>query len=266
MAILSTLEGYGKQYGRKPSILEGLFGACGSVFNSCTMAGAALLGAVAEKKIFGSKNNFWIPDLDYTLGFNAIKDEFEREYVAKSKDASIPVALSWANYGVEDLKYKVPLYTWLLPVQGFLNDLWKTLTQYPELDLQGAAAKAYFQFLAGNPKPQNYRLQTMYDSKINALNEFLQGMGWYTGIMKVRAEEARERSGAAAQASASEQAKAYKEAMERRAAEEAEVKQVYEAAQEETQANIKAATTTTSGPGILPAILAAAAAFLFTRG
>ena len=127
---------------------------------------------------------------------------------------------------------------------------------------QGAAAKAYFAWLANNPKPDDYRLQTAWDAKVNALNEFLAGMGWWDGVMKARAEESRGKQGSVAQSQASEAAKAYAEAMRKKANQEKQVADEYKDMQKQTKQNLPK-TETETGTSLLPLALAAAAALAF---
>lgn len=258
MAMLATLEGMENNRG---TFLGACLGACEMV--ASTVRGC--LGAIAQKKIFKSSDNFYIPDLNYTTGYNAISDLDERA-IAQSTgatDASMAVISSMKKYGIGDYLGKVTLNTWLLPVQNFLNYLWQTLINYPDMTMQGAAAKAYFAWLANNPKPDDYRLQAAWDAKVNSLNEFLAGMGWWDGVMKARAEESRGKQGAVAQAQASEAAKAYAEAMRKKAEQEKQIENEYKEMQQQTKQNLPK-TETGTGSSILPILgIAAAAALAF---
>jgi hypothetical protein len=267
MALLATLEGV--KMAKGGNILGACLGACSSVINGAAMAGCALLGGIDAKRIFAKSYNFYIPDLNYQIGFNAITDPDER---AIAQDfgvmgPGIAISASKSKYGLDNIiDYKVTVNTWMLPVQHFLNYLYQALINYPDLNLEGAATKAYFAWLANNPKPDDYRLQTMYDAKVNALNEFMAGMGWWSGVVKAKAEASREKQGAIAQAQASEAARAYAEAMAKKAAQEKQVEQEYKTAQEETRANIQEKTGTKekgTGSSLLPLAVAALAAFSF---
>lgn len=256
--MLATLEGIEQNRG-------GIFGAC---LGACEMVASTVrgcLGAIAQKKIFKSSDNFYIPDLNYTTGYNAISDLDERAIAQATgaSDANISVISSIKKYGIGDYLGKVTLNTWLLPVQNFLNYLWQTLINYPDLTIQGAAAKAYFAWLANNPKPDNYYLQTAYDAKVNSLNEFLAGMGWLDGVIKARAEESRVKQGAIAQAQASEAAQAYAEAMRKKAEQEKQVATEYKEMQQQTKQNLPQ-TESGGASSILPILgIAAAAALAF---
>lgn len=257
MAMLATLEGIENNRG---TFLGACLGACEMV--ASTVRGC--LGAIAQKKIFKSSDNFYIPDLNYTTGFNAITSDVERKIAQEMgvNAAAFGASASIVSYGLQDVINKVTVNTWLLPVQNFLNYLWQTLINYPDLTMQGAAAKAYFAWLANNPKPDDYRLQTAWDAKVNALNEFLAGMGWWDGVMKARAEESRGKQGAVAQAQASEAAKAYAEAMRKKAEQEKQVADEYKEMQQQTKQNLPKSETET-GSSLLPLALAAAAALAF---
>ena len=258
MAMLATLEGIEQNRG-------GIFGAC---LGACEMVASTVrgcLGAIAQKKIFKSSDNFYIPDLNYTTGYNAISDLDERAIAQATgaTDASMAVVSSMKKYGIGDYFGKVTLNTWLLPVQNFLNYLWQTLVNYPDMNMQGAAAKAYFAWLANNPKPDDYRLQAAWDAKVNALNEFLAGMGWWDGVMKARAEESRGKQGAVAQAQASEAAKAYAEAMRKKAEQEKQIADEYKQMQQQTKQNLPQ-TESGGASSLLPILgIAAAAALAF---
>lgn len=256
MAMLATLEGIENNRG---TFLGACLGACEMV--ASTVRGC--LGAIGQKKIFKSSDNFYIPNLDYTNGYNAITSDLERK-IAQEIGVNAPLfgaSSSIVSYGLQDIIKKVTVNTWLLPVQNFLNYLWQTLINYPDLTTQGAAAKAYFAWLANNPKPDDVRLQTAWDAKVNALNEFLAGMGWWDGVMKARAEESREKQGAIAQAQASEAAKAYAEAMRKKAEQEKQLENEYKEMQQQTKQNLP---QTETGSSILPILgLAAAAALAF---
>ena len=254
--MLATLEGIENNRG-------GIFGAC---MGACEMVASTLrgcLGAIDQKKIFQSSLNFYIPDLDYTNGFNAITSELERN-IAQKMDASAPLfgaSASIVSYGLKDIINKVTVDTWLLPIQNFLHYLWQTLINYPELNLQGAAGKAYFAWLANNPKPSDYRLQAAWDSKVNALNEFMAGMGWWDSVVKARAEESRKKQGLVAQSQAAAAAEAYAEAMRKKAEQEKQIEEEYKEMQEQTKQNLP---KTGTGSSILPILgLAAAAALAF---
>ena len=256
--MLATLEGIEQNRG-------GIFGAC---LGACEMVASTVrgcLGAIAQKKIFKSSDNFYIPDLNYTTGYNAISDLDERAIAQATgaTDASMAVVSSMKKYGIGDYFGKVTLNTWLLPVQNFLNYLWQTLVNYPDMNMQGAAAKAYFAWLANNPKPDDYRLQAAWDAKVNALNEFLAGMGWWDGVMKARAEESRGKQGAVAQAQASEAAKAYAEAMRKKAEQEKQIADEYKQMQQQTKQNLPQ-TESGGASSLLPILgIAAAAALAF---
>ena len=259
--MLATLEGIEQNRG---GIFGACLGACYSVINGAAMAGCALLGGIDAKRIFAKSYNFYIPDLNYQTGFNAITDPDER---AIAQDfgvmgPGIAISVSKSKYGLDNIiDYKVTVNTWLLPVQNFLNYLWQTLINYPDLTTQGAAAKAYFAWLANNPKPDDYRLQAAWEAKVNALNEFLAGMGWWDGVMKARAEESRGKQGAVAQSQASEAAKAYAEAMRKKAEQEKQIADEYKQMQQQTKQNLP---QTESGSSILPILgIAAAAALAF---
>ena len=258
MAMLATLEGIENNRG---TFLGACLGACEMV--ASTVRGC--LGAIAQKKIFKSSDNFYIPDLDYTNGFNAITSDVERKIAQEMgiSAASFGASASIVSYGLQDIINKVTVNTWLLPVQNFLNYLWQTLINYPDMTMQGAAAKAYFAWLANNPKPDDYRLQTAWDAKVNALNEFLAGMGWWDGVMKARAEESRGKQGAVAQSQASEAAKAYAEAMRKKAEQEKQIADEYKQMQQQTKQNLPQ-TESGGASSILPILgIAAAAALAF---
>ena len=257
MALLATLEGV---HGRGGDILGECLGAAftvGSITRGC------LGDEIAEKRIFQKSANFRIPDLNYTPGFNAITNEFERKIAAgtSATDAAFGVSLSLQQYGLEDYVKRVNIDSYFLPIQSFLRKLLVTMQNYPNLSLQGAAGKTYFEWLAANPKPQEAYLQNAYDNKLNALNQFMNGMGWWDSVIKARAEEARKAAGAVAQAQAAEAAKAYAEAMRKKAEQEQKIEEEFRAAQQETASATK--TETATGSGLLPLALAAAAAIAF---
>lgn len=252
--MLATLEGIEQNRGT-------FWGAC---LGACEMVASTVrgcLGAIGSKRIFDKKFNFYIPDLNYTTGFAAITDEGERKIAQFSErtEQEPAVVLSILRYGLKDIVKNPSINTWLLPVQNFLNYLWQTLVNYPDMTLQGAAAKSYFAWLANNPKPDDYRLQTAWDAKVNALNEFLAGMGWWDGVIKARAEESRGKQGSVAQSQASEAAKAYAEAMRKKAEQEKQVENEYKVMQQQTKQNLPQ-----TGSSILPILgIAAAAALAF---
>lgn len=256
--MLATLEGIENNRG-------GIFGAC---LGACEMVANTVrgcLGAIDQKKIFKSSDNFYIPDFNYSTGFNSISDGDER-IIAQATgpmDANIAVVSSIKKYGIGDVVDKVTLNTWLLPIQNFLNYLWQTLINYPEMNIQGAAGKAYFSWLANNPKPNDIRLQTAWDAKVNALNEFMAGMGWWDSVVKARAEESRKKQGLVAQSQAAAAAEAYAEAMRKKAEQEKQIEEEYKEMQEQTKQNLPK-TESGTGSSILPILgLAAAAALAF---
>lgn len=257
MAMLATLEGIENNRG-------GIFGAC---LGACEMVANTVrgcLGAIDQKKIFKSSDNFYIPDFNYSTGFNAISDGDER-IIAQATgptDANMAVVSSIKKYGIGDVVDKVTLNTWLLPIQNFLNYLWQTLINYPEMNIQGAAGKAYFSWLANNPKPNDIRLQTAWDAKVNALNEFMAGMGWWDSVVKARAEESRKKQGLVAQSQAAAAAEAYAEAMRKKAEQEKQIEKEYQEMQEQTKQNLPK-TETATGSSILPILGLAAAALAF---
>lgn len=261
--MLATLEGIEQKRG---TFLGACLGACSRVINGAAMAGCALLGGIKAKRIFQESYNFYIPDLNYQTGFNAITDPDER-MMAKEFGVMAPgfaINISKSKYGLDNIiDYKVTVNTWMIPVQNFLNYLYQALINYPDLTLEGAATKAYFAWLANNPKPDDYRLQTMYDAKVNALNEFMAGMGWWSGVVKAKAEESRVKQGAVAQSQASEAAKAYAEAMRKKAEQEKQVSDEYKEMQQQTKQNLPQ-TESGTGSSILPILgIAAAAALAF---
>lgn len=258
MAMLATLEGIENNRG-------GIFGAC---MGACEMVASTVrgcLGEIPQKKIFKSSDNFYIPDFNYSTGFSAINDGDER-IIAQATgpmDANMAVVSSIKKYGIGDVVDKVTLNTWLLPIQNFLNYLWQTLINYPEMNIQGAAGKAYFSWLSNNPKPSDYRLQAAWDAKINALNEFMAGMGWWDSVVKARAEESRKKQGLVAQSQAAAAAEAYAEAMRKKAEQEKQIEEEYKKMQDKTKQNLTK-TETGTGSSILPILgLAAAAALAF---
>ena len=257
MAMLATLEGIENKSG-------GIFGAC---LGACEMVANTVrgcLGAIDQKKIFKSSDNFYIPDFNYSTGFNAISDGDERiiAQVTGPTDANMAVVSSIKKYAIGDVVDKVTLNTWLLPIQNFLNYLWHTLINYPEMNIQGAAGKAYFAWLANNPKPNDYRLQAAWDAKVNALNEFMAGMGWWDSVVKARAEESRKKQGLVAQSQAAAAAEAYSEAMRKKAEQEKQIEKEYQEMQEQTKQNLPK-TETGTGSSILPILGLAAAALAF---
>lgn len=257
MAMLATLEGIENNRG-------GIFGAC---MGACEMVANTVrgcLGAIPQKKIFQSSLNFYIPDLNYSTGFNAIRDVDERMIAqgTGSMDASIGIVSSKKKYGIGDVVDKVTVNTWLLPIQNFLNYLWQTLINYPEMNIQGAAGKAYFSWLANNPKPNDIRLQTAWDAKVNALNEFMAGMGWWDSVVKARAEESRKKQGLVAQSQAAAAAEAYAEAMRKKAEQEKQIEKEYQEMQEQTEQSLPK-TENGTGSIILPILGLAAAALAF---
>lgn len=255
--MLATLEGIENNRG-------GIFGAC---LGACEMVANTVrgcLGAIDQKKIFKSSDNFYIPDFNYSTGFNAISDGDER-IIAQATgptDANMAVVSSIKKYGIGDVVDKVTLNTWLLPIQNFLNYLWQTLINYPEMNIQGAAGKAYFSWLANNPKPNDIRLQTAWDAKVNALNEFMAGMGWWDSVVKARSEESRKKQGLVAQSQAAAAAEAYAEAMRKKAEQEKQIEKEYQEMQEQTKQNLPK-TETATGSSILPILGLAAAALAF---
>lgn len=257
MAMLATLEGIENNRG-------GIFGAC---LGACEMVANTVrgcLGAIDQKKIFQSSLNFYIPDLNYATGFNAIRDSDERiiAQATGAGDASVAVVSSIKKYGIGDIVDKVTVNTWLLPIQNFLNYLWQTLINYPEMNIQGAAGKAYFSWLANNPKPSDYRLQAAWDAKVNALNEFMAGMGWWDSVVKARAEESRKKQGLVAQSQAAAASEAYAEAMRKKAEQEKQLEKEYQEMQEQTKQNLPQ-TEKGTGSSILPILGLAAAALAF---
>lgn len=257
MAMLATLEGIENNRG-------GIFGAC---MGACEMVASTLrgcLGSIPQKKIFKESDNFYIPNFDYTTGYSAIKDDDER-IIAQAlgpMDANIAVVSSIKKYGIGDFFDKVTLNTWLLPIQNFLNYLWQTLINYPEMNIQGAAGKAYFAWLANNPKPNDIRLQAAWDAKVNALNEFMAGMGWWDSVVKARSEESRKKQGLVAQSQAAAAAEAYAEAMRKKAEQEKQIEKEYQEMQEQTKQNFPK-TESGTGSSILPILGLAAAALAF---
>lgn len=205
MAMLATLEGIEQNRG---GILSACLGACNAV--SVTMRGC--LGSSAIQ--------------NWDIGINAIKDDYERQ-LASQKAYFLGVdAPSIYEQGLRNGQAKnVDNYGgWFYPVQIFIEMFKRGVHDYPELtkDIE-VSTKTYYAFIANYTKPLDYEKAVIYDKKLNALREFIAGMGWYDGIKKTELAQKQKAQAAAAAAAASEAAQAYKKAMEQREIEAAEI-------------------------------------------
>ena len=251
MAMLATLEGIEKNRG-------GLLSAC---LGACNAVGVTVRGCLGA-----SMAQDWAP------GIAAIKDENERMLASQPAyflgvDAPGIVAI-----GIRDGQSRnIDNYGgWFYPVQQFETMFRRKAHDYPELDDEQVSTLVYYEFLAQFPKPYDYERAVVYDMKIKALREFINGKGWYAGIRKTEAEQSRTGQAQAASQSASAASQAYKKAMEKRAQEAAAIEEQYTAEVEETAERLPETkqnltkSETGSGSSILPILgIAAAAALAF---
>lgn len=254
MAMLATLEGLNETIyqAKTNAILSACLGACyqvGAIVRGC-------LGATIYQ--------------DWEPGLNAITDENER-YLAGQKAYYRGIeAKTITEQGIRNGQFKnMEIYGgWFYPIQEFILMFNNSVIGYPELNDEEISTKTYYTFLATYPKPADYEKAAIYDKKINALREFINGKGWFGGIHKTELYQRVKGQGAAAAESASAAAQAYKKAMEQREIEAAEIAEKAAAEAMETeqispQTETATETTAETKTSILPIALAAAAALAF---